>query len=247
MMACDKMTPSQNTSLNNLTAKIKDFIMGKGASLVGIAAPERLSKAPKGHRPRNFLPNAKSVISVGLRMNKSSISHLPATMKEYKADYDIANLKLNTLAWDTVRFLEDLRYQAVAIPASSPYDEKKNFGDISHKHVAVASGLGKFGLNNLVLTPEFGPYVRFVTVLTNAELKTDKPLTEDICLKGKCSKCITACPVGALKNPRYHDSEGWQINKKKCQEYLKVASGGSVCGLCIKACPVGKHSQNQKI
>jgi epoxyqueuosine reductase QueG len=234
------MTKPQNRDLNALTNKVKNFIMNRGATLVGIASAQMLSKAPKGHRPTDFLSVAKSVISIGLRMNKSSIFHLPKTIREYKAEYDVANLKLNALAWDTVRFLEDLRYQALAIPASSPYDEKKNFGDLSHKHAAVASGLGKFGLNNLILTPNYGPYVRFVTVITNAELSTNEPLTEDICLREKCSKCVKACPVGALKNPQYDAFEGWRIDKKKCQEYLDVVSGGSVCGLCIKGCPVGK-------
>jgi epoxyqueuosine reductase len=234
------MTESRNRDLNALTNKIRNFIMSRGATVVGIASVEMLSKAPKGHRPTDFLPVAKSVISIGLRMNKFSIFHLPKTIREYEAEYDVANLKLNTLAWDIVRFLEGLRYQALAIPASSPYDEKKNFGDISHKHAAVASGLGKFGLNNLILTPNCGPYVRFVTVITNAELSTDEPLTEDICLREKCSKCVKACPVGALKNFQYDAFEGWRIDKKKCQEYLKVVSGGAVCGLCIKACPVGK-------
>jgi epoxyqueuosine reductase len=234
------MTEPQNRDLNALTNKVKNFIMNRGATLVGIASAQMLSKAPKGHRPTDFLSVAKSVISIGLRMNKFSIFHLPKTIREYKAEYDVANLKLNALAWDTVRFLEGLRYQALAIPASSPYDEKKNFGDISHKHAAVASGLGKFGLNNLILTPNCGPYVRFVTVITNAELSTDEPLTEDICLREKCSKCVKACPVGALKNFQYDAFEGWRIDKKKCQEYLNVVSGGAVCGLCIKACPVGK-------
>ena len=234
------MTKPQNRDLNALTNKVKNFIMNREATLVGIASAEMLSKAPKRHRPTDFLPVAKSVISIGLRMNKFSIFHLPKTIREYKAEYDVANLKLNALAWGTVRFLEGLRYQALAIPASSPYDEKKNFGDISHKHAAVASGLGKFGLNNLILTPNCGPYVRFVTVITNAELSTDEPLTEDICLREKCSKCVKACPVGALKNFQYDAFEGWRIDKKKCQEYLKVVSGGAVCGLCIKACPVGK-------
>jgi epoxyqueuosine reductase QueG len=234
------MTESRNRDLNALTNKVKNFSMSRGATLVGIASAQMLSKAPKGHRPTDFLSVAKSVISIGLRMNKFSIFHLPKTIREYKAEYDVANLKLNALAWDTVRFLEGLRYQALAIPASSPYDEKKNFGDISHKHAAVASGLGKFGLNNLILTPNYGPYVRFVTVITNAELSTNEALTEDICLREKCSKCVKACPVGALKNPQYNAFEGWRIDKKKCQEYLKVVSGGAVCGLCIKACPVGK-------
>jgi len=224
--------------LAGLTEKVKDFVKKKGATLVGVAAIERFSRAPKGHRPRDFLPNAKSVISIGLRINKSSILHLPRTMREYKINYDVANLKLNSIAWETACFLEDLGYEAIAIPASSPYDKKKNRGDMSHKHAAVAAGIGRFGMNNLVLTPDYGPYVRFVTVVTCAELKPDSPLNEDICLLEKCLKCVKACPAGALETPVYDASEGWLINKEKCHEYIHIISGGDVCGLCIKACPI---------
>jgi epoxyqueuosine reductase len=238
------MATSQNTNPIDLTARTKAFLIGRGASLVGIAAPERLSKAPKGHRPRDFLPNTKTMISIGLKMNRTSINRLPATILEYKADYDTVNMKLNTLAWETVRFLEDLGFDALRIPASSPFNKKRNFGDISHKHAAVACGIGKFGLNDLILTPTYGPYVRFVTILTSARLKPDEPLVTDICLGEKCAKCIDACPVGALKNWHYDGSEGWQINKTKCRQYLDLVSEGSVCGLCIKACPIGKRSHS---
>jgi len=138
------MNSSQGESLAGLTGKVKDFVKKKGATLVGAAATKRFSRAPKGYRPRDFLPNAKSVISIGLRINKSSILQLPKTMREYKINYDVANQKLNSLAWETARFLEDFGYEALAIPASS-HDKKKNFGDMSHKHAAVAAGLGRFG------------------------------------------------------------------------------------------------------
>ena len=223
-----------------LTRKVKDFVKKKDATLVGVASTERFSKAPKGHRPRDLLPNAKSVISIGLRINRASILQLPKTMREYKINYDVANQKLNGLAWETARFLEDLGYEALAIPASSPYDKKKNFGDLSHKHAAVAAGLGRFGMNNLILTPEYGPYVRFVTVITSAPLRPDRPLTEDICLLDKCLKCVKACPSGALENSVYDPSEGWLINKEKCQQYIRIISGGDICGLCIKACSIMK-------
>jgi epoxyqueuosine reductase QueG len=232
------MKGSQGENLAGLTNRVKDFARKKGATLVGVATIERFSKAPKGHRPRDLLPNAKSAISIGLRINKTSILQLPKTMRKYKISYDVANQKLNSLAWETARFLEDLGYEALAIPASSPYDKKKNFGDLSHKHAAVAAGLGRFGMNNLVLTPDYGPYVRFVTVLTSAALRPDRPLIEDICLRGKCLKCVKACPAGALENPLYDASEGWLINKKKCYEYIQTVSGGDVYGLCIKACPI---------
>lgn len=240
------MKGSQGENLAGLTEMVKDFVRKKGATLVGVATTKRFSKAPKDHRPRDLLPNAKSVISIGLRINKSSILQLPKTMREYKINYDVANLKLNSLAWETARFLEDLGYEALAIPASSPYDKKKNFGDLSHKHAAVAAGLGRFGMNNLVLTPDHGPYVRFVTVITSAALRSDRPLTEDICLLDKCLKCVKACPARALENPVYDASEGWLINKEKCHEYIHIVSGGDVCGLCIKACPITRRQKRAR-
>lgn len=225
----------------DLADKLKDFVKSKGATLVGIAPVERFSRAPEGHRPKDFLPAATSVVSIGLRINKSAILQLPRTMREYKINYDVVNLKLNTLAWKTTHFLEDLGYEAMAIPASSPYDAKRNYGDMSHKHVAVAAGLGMFGLNNLVLTPNYGPYVRFVTVITNARLKPDEPLDNEVCLKEKCLKCVKDCPVKALDNPVYNAFEGWSIDKEKCHKYIHAVSGGDVCGLCIKACPVTRR------
>jgi epoxyqueuosine reductase len=224
-----------------LAEELKYFAKNKGATLVGIASAERFSKAPKGHRPEDFLPGAKSLVSIALRMKKSSIVGLPKTMREYKADYKVANLKLDSLAWETARYLEDAGYEALAIPASSSYDARENFGDVSHKHVAVAAGLGRFGLNNLVLTPRYGPYVRFVTVITNAKLTPDESLAEDLCLKEKCLKCVKACPAGALNDYAYDPIEGWQMDKEKCHKYLHVISDGTVCGLCIKACPASER------
>jgi len=223
--------------LVSLTEKIKNYAKCRGATLVGIATAERLSKAPKGRRPKNFLPDVKNVISIGLKINRASILQLPKTVREYKTSYDTANLKLNSLAWDIASLLEKEGYEAVPFPASVPYDVKKLFGDISHKHVAVAAGLGKFGLNNLVLTPKYGPYVRFVSVMTNAPLEADEPLSNDACIGEKCSKCITACPVGALTNPLLDPIKGWRIKKEKCYQYIHAGSVGEVCGLCIKACP----------
>jgi epoxyqueuosine reductase QueG len=227
--------------LTGLTAKLKDFARHEGATLVGITSVKKLSTAPKKHRPIDFLPNAKSAVSIGLRINRSSILQLPETIREYKIDYEITNIKLNALAWEVSRFLEDLGYPALAIPASLPYDKSREFGDMSHKHVAVAAGLGTFGLNNLVLTPEYGPYIRFVTVITDAPLRSDKPLTVDICLGEKCLKCVKACPPKALENATYNANEGWRMNKEKCHDYMHIISSGDVCGLCIKACPVARR------
>lgn len=231
---------NHNENLADLTKKTKEFVLTKGATLVGLAAAKSLQDAPKGHRPTDFLPKAQTVISIGLKIDKSAVLQLPKTKKEYITNYDLTNLKLNCLAWETTHFLTELGHEALAIPASAPYDETKNFGDISHKHAAAAAGLGKFGLNNLILTPDHGAYVRFITVLTTTKLKPDAPLPKDICLGIKCMKCVKACPAKALRNPKHDGLKGWRMDKKKCKEFIISFSGGTVCGLCIKACPVAQ-------
>jgi epoxyqueuosine reductase QueG len=94
------------------------------------------------------------------------------------------------------------------------------------------------GVNNLILTPDYGPYVRLVPVITSASLRPERPLTEDICVLEKCLKCVKACPARALENSVCDASEEWLINKEKCYENMHNVSGGDVCGLCIKACPI---------
>lgn len=232
--------------MDDLTEKIKQFAKDKGACLVGIASPDKLSNAPEGWKPWNLLPNVKSLISVAVKLNRTTIFQLPKTLKEYRLNYDLVNNKLNNLVWEISCFLEEEGYEAIPIPASTPFDEKKLMGDISHKHVAVAAGLGKFGLNNLVLTPKYGPYVRFATVLTSVSLNPDKPLNLDICLREECLECIKICPVKALDNPVYNPVEGWRINKEKCYHYLFKVLGLGVCGLCIKVCPIPKQKVNFK-
>jgi len=230
----------------SLTEEVKKFLRSRGADLVGIASPDRLLNAPSNHKPEDFLPDVKSLISIGLRLNASVIKGLPKTRREYRMVYDVVNFRLNSLAYDVSCLLESKGYKAIPFPASRPYDEKKIFGDISHKHVAVAAGLGKFGLNNLILTPDYGPYVRFTTVITNAPLKPDPLFPGDICKWKECLECVKICPVHALENPKYDPIKGWRIDREKCQHYLWVvlSNTGEVCGLCIKACPIGAKLKN---
>jgi epoxyqueuosine reductase len=213
---------------------------------VGVAPATALSRSPKGHQPQDFLPSVKSMVSMAMKMNRTAILNLPKTLREYKMLYETTNAKLNSAATKIAQFLEEQGYEAIPIPASSPYDRQKITGDISHKHAAVRAGLGKFGINNLILTPKYGPYVRFVTILTNAPLKPDKLLEKDPCLGDECMQCVKICPIGALDNPKHNPEKGWSMDKKKCYQYIHGVLGGEVCGLCIKACPIGSKTYHRQ-
>ncbi len=51
-----------------LTRDVQCLAVNQGASLVGIANPERFDGAPKGHRPRDIVKGARSVVTFGIRI-----------------------------------------------------------------------------------------------------------------------------------------------------------------------------------
>jgi epoxyqueuosine reductase len=61
--------------------------------------------------------------------------------------------------------------------------------------IAHLSGLGWIGKSCLLVTPDFGLRVRFVSVLTNAPLKTIDLIIEQKC--NSCDECVKICSVKA--------------------------------------------------
>ena len=54
--------------MDTFTREIANKLLEWGADLVGIAPVERFRDAPEGHKPTDFLPDTKSVISVGIHL-----------------------------------------------------------------------------------------------------------------------------------------------------------------------------------
>ncbi|MFH1821339.1 MAG: 4Fe-4S double cluster binding domain-containing protein [Methanobacteriota archaeon] len=221
--------------------KIRKLAMNLGADLVGFGLAKSLDEAPSGHRATDFLPDAKSVISVAVRINYSAVDGLPKTRREYVNAGDNTRAILNRVVCGLARNLEERGF--AAIPFLQGTDRDVLMGDLSLKHAAVAAGLGEFGLNNLLVTPQFGPRVITGAVVTNALFKPDPPLKGQLC--DLCGDCLKACPTGAIIEPKGYDrAKGWTINKHKCFHYvyevLEPKYGHHGCGMCIKACHIGK-------
>ena len=224
-----------------VSEKIKEFARNLGADLIGIGDAKRMDEAPPGHKPTDYLPDAKSIIVVVVRINYSAVEGLPITRNEYVNAGDAAGVKINNIIFELARKLEEEGFSA--IPFFGGEDSKTIMGDLSLKHAAVAAGLGEFGLNNLFLAPKCGPRVIIAAIITNAEIKPNKPFQGQLC--DLCEDCLKICPSGALKNPQGYDrTKGWTIDKHKCNHYineiLKPIYGHFSCGMCIMACHVGR-------
>lgn len=254
-----------------LEKKIKDFAFEQGAHLVGIAGVQDFEAAPLGHKPADVLPGAHSVVVMGLKMLEGSFES--ENLRFYSAEARAAYDELNSLAFRTAAFIERQGFKAIMVGAFLPLDfgkGRRGFkADLSHKHAAVAAGLGKIGLNSLCVTPEYGPRARFVSVLTTADLEPDKKLQDDLC--GDCMLCVDACPIGAISQdgkvdfPRCVRREfpyGMaaasdfmaSLEGKEPEErarawrstdffnlYQNVIASSMIVGCyqCVKACPVG--------
>lgn len=225
----------------SLTTELKDFVMNLGMADVGVAPVQRYERAPEGHKPWEYLPGAKSVVTFAYRLNYGAINHLPVTRNQYNQEFAAVNQILLSGSHKIARFLEDKGFESLAVgPEADIGDYARLKGDFSHKHSAVQCGLGKFGVNNLLLHPQYRTRIRLSSVITVAELEYDTPLEQNVC--DNCMKCVDICPAGALDNweKDYDEDKGWVINKEKCAHYMFVTSASKRCGLCIHACVAGR-------
>jgi epoxyqueuosine reductase len=194
----------------NLTEMVKKHALDDlDMDYVGIAGVDRFSEAPEGHRPTDILPRARSVIVMGVRLPQGAVQSIFRAYEDglrhvqciYGAHgYSLTpNYHLIFAAYRMSRFLEKKQFLTTPLP-SGPGAGGAPF---SHRHAAVAAGLGEFGQSGLFLTADAGPRVRLVSVLTKAELEPD-PLYQGprICEHPKCRVCIKICPVQALSETR---------------------------------------------
>ncbi len=225
-----------------------------GIPLVGFASvdrwvsppqelPNRFSLwIPEEFWPQSIYPEAKTVIVIGLPVSLPIVETAPSIY--YHELYKTVNSMLDSKAWEIANFLVEKGYGAVYVPRDAYGDIKilidKPFAFFSHKHAAYLAGLGSFGHNNVLLTPQYGPRVRFTSIFTEASITSDPIKTEDLCTH--CLLCAKNCPVGAIPEsgdfPPPVDKELCATRSAKLRDEYR-----SPCGICIKVCPVGKDRE----
>jgi epoxyqueuosine reductase len=254
---------------------IKSLAKDLGADIVGIASVDRFEGAPQGHGPLDLMPESRSVIVAGIRIPDPVVEYDRYHMKmedlspDITTDASIENfymlmghytidIMLNTLAVKLANKLET-SWGLRALP--TPNTIKTGLGKpalgawmgfFSQRHAATRAGLGEFGFSGLVLTPEFGPRVRFVSVITEAELEPDPLVSEKICMRGQCGgkdgpKCHQRCTDGALQLRDGIDPNAIFIDipssteRSLCLERVGDTAVFSCVfvGTCMRVCPTG--------
>ena len=202
------------------SAEVKAAAKRFGADLVGIGNMERWEGAPKQNDPRYIFPGAKSFIVFGFRIPRGSLRGIEegTLFSTYPTmGYAALNQVWGPMVmWPFCNFMEDHGYEVVPLINanggesvntvtgkfregwSRPVEEGKPHPDVlvHFRIAAYLAGLGEFGWSKVFLTPEFGPRVRFVVLLTDAELEPDPIYEGHIC--DRCKQCVMNCAGHAI-------------------------------------------------
>lgn len=114
-------------------------------------------------------------------------------------------------------------------------------------HLGAQAGLGELGRQGLLISPEYGPNLRLMTIITDYPFVPDSPLgfgVTDYC--DTCHRCINKCPVQAIATG-YGDSGlyRWAVDRQAC--FSNWYEKKDPCRKCIEICPytreplVGSH------
>ena len=181
------------------------------------------------------------MIVIGLPVQLPILETAPSIY--YHELYKTVNILLDIKAYEISNFLTEMGYPSIYLPRDGYGDIdvllKKPMAFFSHKHAAFLAGMGSFGENNVILTEEYGPRVRFTSIFTTAQIEGDKIKGIDLC--EHCKRCVSQCPVNAIPEGKGSEEFPLPMDKLSCASRSKKLREKfiSPCGICIKVCPVG--------
>ncbi len=227
-----------------MRAEIKRVAAFFGADLCGVTQvderwhyADRVDTRDLSAAPNDLPPGMTSVIVMGHEMDRGLVDTYPsalagaATGREYSHEAAVV--------MQLAAYIRNLGYRATASMNDTalviPY--------------AVQAGLGEYARNQLVITPEFGPRLRFSKVFTDLPLAHDSPRPRGVrAFCDICTKCADACPVKALPLGPPAVSAGapsalkgvrkWTSDAQKCFGFWAKLS--SDCAICMRVCPFNR-------
>ena len=188
---------------------------------------------------RHVVPGARSVIVTGTIYN---------TDRPYSRDLPADVARISRYAWGDDyhgvlkarldALLDWMRHTSVEPFAAAAYVDT---GPVQERVYAQYAGLGWIGKNTCLVNAELGSWLFLSEIITTLPLESD---TQGLEQCGSCTRCLEACPTGALLEPGVLDSN-------RCLSYLTIELRGPIpelhraalgmhvygCDICQEVCP----------
>lgn len=171
----------------------------------------------KRYDPRLLVEGTKSIVTVLYnyypKQRIGDSDKFKIAKYAYGADYhDVLKRKMRQL-------LEGIEAQTGKLEGTRLFVDS---APVLDRAWAVRCGLGFIGKNTTLIHPKKGSFFFIGHLFLPIELEgTGKPLTNRC---GRCTKCLDACPTGALEAP-------FHIDARKCISYLTIEYKGSLAGI----------------
>jgi epoxyqueuosine reductase len=177
-------------------------------------------------------PGARAAVVVAMDYGGREPSGPVARYARGDDYHDVMRARLRLLH----RWLEERLGRAVA---GRPYVDT---GPVLERDLARRAGLGWFGKNTNLISPRLGSFFFLAALFLDLDLEPDPPFAADRC--GTCTRCLEACPTGALPEPGVLDAP-------RCISYLTIEHRGAIpiecreaigellygCDICQDVCP----------
>ena len=171
----------------------------------------------KRYDPRLLAEGTKSIVTVLYnyfpKQTLSDSDRFKIAKYTYGTDYhDVLKRKMRQL-------LERIETQTGKLEGTRVFVDS---APVLDRAWAVRSGLGFIGKNTTLIHPKKGSFFFIGHLFLPIELEeTGRPMTNRC---GRCTKCLDACPTGALESP-------FHIDARKCISYLTIEYKGSLAGI----------------
>lgn len=214
--------------------KIIELAKSNSADIVGFAPASRFEKDDEIFK---LMPEVKTVIGLGFRVlrgiyrgiEEGSTYYQYTTMAVENMEETIMPMALirvsNFIEQQGFLALPQRRHQQIMKEENSTnpeveydaiYRNCKSEVQMDFLNAAVKCGLGEKSFHGVLLTDDFGPMVRYVFILTDAEIEPTELKKPHLC--DGCKKCVSACPGKAINENG--ETDPWQ-----CSVYYNGANG----------------------
>jgi epoxyqueuosine reductase QueG len=220
-----------------------------GATLVGVAPVSRWDEfedVPKEYRPKAVWSQTETVVVMAVPILLPIIESTPSI--NYQELYNVTNRLLDTIAYQLAVFLNEKGYASIYIPRDGYGNleilRRKPRASFSHVYAGKYAGLGTVGMSHMLLTPEYGPRVRLVSVLTSATISGSPLPVKELC--PKCGKCVQLCPVKAFTPDPDRIVAKMRVDPCTERHQQLRSENRWPCGICAKVCPIGSDRKLYK-
>ncbi len=195
--------------------------------------------------PQQVLPGAKSVVVLAL-------NYWQGARPPQRVDAPVEG-RVARYAWgDDYHDLIEEKLRALDRFLGSHGGQQRYYvdtGPVMERDFAAEAGIGWHGKSTMLLNRELGTWFFLAELLTTLEIEPDEPIPPRC---GTCTRCLDACPTGAIRRERpYH------LDARLCISYLTIEHKGSIpldlrpligdriygCDDCLDACPWNRFAQ----